>query len=169
MLLCVSWDQTFDALGYSYVNSIYSKKILLRRYRWFFWRNRYWIKFLLFFSDWQLVVTGWGVTERGMRSPDLLQAKLPTMNNEQCRDVYKRLKQIWYKQICAGGRNNVDSCVGDSGGPLQAESMYNNNAARMVQYGIVSYGPEQCGIEGLPGVYTNVAYYMDWILDIIRE
>lgn len=113
-------------------------------------------------------MTGWGVTELGSHSQDLLQAKLPPVNIEQCKEIYKRITQVWYKQICAGGYNNVDSCVGDSGGPLQAESIY-NNAPRMVQYGIISYGLDQCGTEGFPGVYTNIAYYMDWILDTMRE
>ena len=33
-----------------------------------------------------------------------------------------------------------------------------------VQIGIVSWGL-RCGMKGLPGVYTNVAHYLEWILD----
>ncbi|KAL6256344.1 hypothetical protein P5V15_012461 [Pogonomyrmex californicus] len=114
------------------------------------------------------VVTGWGATELGTRSFDLLQAKLPVVTNEQCKEVYKRTTEIWYKQICAGGRDNVDSCLGDSGGPLQAPGLY-RGVTRTIQYGVVSYGLKHCGTEGYPGVYTRVSYYVDWILDTLRD
>lgn len=29
--------------------------------------------------------------------------------------------------------------------------------------GIVSFGPKNCGTANWPGVYTNVAKYVDWI------
>lgn len=29
--------------------------------------------------------------------------------------------------------------------------------------GIVSFGAEKCGTVGIPGVYTKVEYYIDWI------
>ncbi|XP_032667922.1 CLIP domain-containing serine protease 2-like [Odontomachus brunneus] len=123
-------------------------------------------------SQKRAIVTGWGATEFGPRSQDLLQIKLPLMTNEQCAEVYKNTVEIWYKQMCAGGMDMVDSCAGDSGGPLQAPSIYNapnvNNKVRIVQYGVVSYGLKQCGTAGFPGVYTRVSYYMDWILNTIR-
>ncbi|XP_077254594.1 phenoloxidase-activating factor 1-like [Temnothorax americanus] len=116
------------------------------------------------------VVTGWGVTELGLRSQDLLQAKLPLMNNDQCKEIYKRTTQIWYKQLCAGGQMNVDSCFGDSGGPLQAGGIYNGRSVRIIQHGVVSFGLDrQCGTEGFPGVYTKIAYYMDWILNTMTD
>jgi hypothetical protein len=49
--------------------------------------------------------------------------------------------------FCAGG-SGVDSCSGDSGGPL---------AAAGALAGIVSWGPDPCGQAGMPGVYTKVA------------
>ncbi|XP_029171797.1 melanization protease 1-like isoform X2 [Nylanderia fulva] len=114
------------------------------------------------------IVTGWGATEAGPRSQDLLQAKLPVVTNEQCKEAYRRSTQIWHKQLCAGGLRDVDSCFGDSGGPLQALGIYNGNA-RIVQYGVVSYGVKECGTAGIPGVYTSVAHYVDWILDSMTD
>ncbi|KAJ8965978.1 hypothetical protein NQ314_003806 [Rhamnusium bicolor] len=86
-----------------------------------------------------------------------------------CQDAYKSdpRVQISYKQICAGGKNEKDSCRGDSGGPMQIAS-YLNEEIRYVQQGVVSFGHRFCGIEGFPGVYTRIAYFMDWILDNIK-
>ncbi|XP_020711472.2 CLIP domain-containing serine protease HP8-like isoform X1 [Athalia rosae] len=114
----------------------------------------------------KVTVTGWGTTETGYRSNDLLKVKLPIVPNEQCAQIYKEQKvDIWYKQLCAGGSNRMDSCSGDSGGPLQAPAIYTNGQPKYIQYGVVSFGPRNCGIEGFPGVYSSVVYYMKWILD----
>ena len=53
-----------------------------------------------------------------------------------------------------------DSCNGDSGGPLIA--VHRRPFTKMFLAGIVSFGTSQCGV-GLPGVYTNIHFYMPWI------
>ncbi|XP_066595020.1 ovochymase-like [Prorops nasuta] len=118
-------------------------------------------------SQKKVTVTGWGATELGPRSQALLYVLLKPVPNEECAESYKRVSQIWYKQMCAGGKSGKDSCLGDSGGPLQAAGSY-NKSVRYIQYGIVSFGLRSCGTEGFPGVYTRVPYYLDWILDTIR-
>lgn len=91
----------------------------------------------------------------------LLRVSLPLVSNARCAEVYKKNNVvITANQICAGGSNGRDSCAGDSGGPLM--SLDN---VKMVQFGIVSFGPKPCAIQGSPGVYTKVQAYMDWILD----
>lgn len=117
----------------------------------------------------KMTVTGWGATESGPRSETLLKVTLPVVPHEECAKLYKKRNiQIWHKQMCAGGSNQSDSCSGDSGGPLQTLGLYNGQP-RNILYGIVSFGPRDCGMEGVPGVYTKVEYYMDWILDTIGE
>lgn len=71
-------------------------------------------------SQKKLTVTGWGATELGSRSLDLLQVQLSPINTDECAEIYKRQNEIWYKQMCVGGKMGIDSCFGDSGGPLQA-------------------------------------------------
>ena len=56
-------------------------------------------------------------------------------------------------------RIGVDSCNGDSGGPLFSQE-YKDGP--LFLEGVVSYGTRVCGI-GLPGVYTKTAYYLPWI------
>lgn len=117
----------------------------------------------------QVIVTGWGITENTTRSDVLLQVKLSQVPNEKCAEAYKNFATIGHKQMCAGGKDGMDSCLGDSGGPLQALTLYNERDARFVQFGIVSFGLKSCGTEGFPGVYTRVAYFMDWILDTMKD
>ncbi|KAJ8925739.1 hypothetical protein NQ315_009587 [Exocentrus adspersus] len=116
------------------------------------------------------VVTGWGFTDSQGQNADVLQkVDLPVMNLTQCREIYKSEKKVKlsHRQLCAGGRNNKDSCPGDSGGPLHVASFINDET-RYVQQGVVSFGHRFCGSVGFPGVYTKVAYYMDWILDNMK-
>ena len=112
-----------------------------------------------------------GIYRRRYRINDiLLKVQLPILPNEICERAYRDqpFVRIWYKQICAGGIKAKDSCTGDSGGPLQTVSMYRGDV-RIVQRGIVSFGRRNCGVLGSPGIYTNVAHYINWIMDTIEE
>ena len=87
-------------------------------------------------------------------------------------------------QMCAGGEAGRDSCVGDSGSALMREvlSQEVNNGKAIVPVegedsnfksfwkliGVVSFGPRKCGTEGVPGVYTKVRHYIDWILENVE-
>lgn len=46
-----------------------------------------------------------------------------------------------------------------------------DSSLRMVQIGIVAAGHSECGrgVSGYPGIYTDVKYYMEWILDNMEE
>ena len=58
--------------------------------------------------------------------------------------------------ICAG-KEDLDACQGDSGGPLICNDYGYGRLCGVVSWGI------GCGLRGNPGVYANVAYYIDWI------
>ena len=98
-------------------------------------------------------ITGWGITENGI--PEVLQTvTVPIITKKKCHNDYSYWGGIPAGQICAaypeGGK---DACQGDSGGPLAV----NGRLA-----GIVSWG-NGCAQPGKPGVYTEVAFYRDWI------
>ncbi|XP_028042611.1 phenoloxidase-activating enzyme-like, partial [Bombyx mandarina] len=78
--------------------------------------------------------------------------------------VQNRKITLWNKQICAGGVPGKDSCKGDSGGPL----MYENGRQYEV-VGVVSFGPTPCGLPDIPGVYTKVYEYLDWIRSTVKS
>nr|KAG5713101.1 hypothetical protein BaRGS_021895 [Batillaria attramentaria] len=64
-------------------------------------------------------------------------------------------------KICAGDLKNggIDSCLGDSGGPLMC--MQNG---QYFLYGVVSFG-RGCAQPGYPGVYARVSHpnILNWI------
>ncbi|XP_066942986.1 serine protease easter-like isoform X2 [Macrobrachium rosenbergii] len=62
--------------------------------------------------------------------------------------------------FCAGGEGN-DFCKGDSGNPL---TLTNDAGNRVFLIGIVSSGQGKCGADGTQSLYTNVSYYVPWIL-----
>ena len=67
--------------------------------------------------------------------------------------------RIWPLCRCHSWRYfQADACGGDSGGPL----LYLNSYYNWMVAGIVSFGPSACG-KAVPGVYTKVANYLDWI------
>ena len=107
----------------------------------------------------------------GSTSDILMVALVPIMDRMECERILRmhRLSlPITLGQICAGGKDLVDTCRGDSGGPLGYRDFYNGNP-RFIQFGIVSFGLQKCGVVNVPGVYTNVSHYIQWITDNLRE
>ncbi|XP_044258528.1 trypsin alpha-3-like [Tribolium madens] len=100
-------------------------------------------------------VSGWGTTFVGsnLMNSKLLYADVPIVEWSLCKTILKRWRvELGENEVCAGG-NTKDSCQGDSGGPLVCSGQLT---------GIVSYGIS-CGIQYIPGVYTEVAKYTKWI------
>ncbi|XP_026466854.1 trypsin epsilon-like [Ctenocephalides felis] len=60
--------------------------------------------------------------------------------------------------FCAG-TGIQDTCQGDSGSALLC---LDTKHASWILAGIVSYGIN-CGVNGLPGVFTDVSYHINWI------
>ncbi|XP_016978978.1 melanization protease 1 [Drosophila rhopaloa] len=116
----------------------------------------------------KVVVAGWGRTETNFTSNIKLKAELDPVPTSDCNQRYaSQRRTVTASQLCAGGVEGVDSCRGDSGGPLLLED-FNNGYSNYYIAGVVSYGPTPCGLKGWPGVYTRVAAFMDWIENTVR-
>ena len=116
------------------------------------------------------LISGWGdETEgAGRGSSKLRYATIPLIPNDECRSLH--LKQGLYselpdgKVICGGVvEGGIDTCQGDSGGPLTCYV-----GGRWTVTGVVSWGLG-CARQGLPGAYTAVAYFNDWIHKTIQS
>ena len=107
----------------------------------------------------------------GRVTADRLQhINLTVFDGEECRSVYRKRggKLSEDSQLCAGGEPGRDSCVGDSGSALMAKEKTNPFDTWKL-LGIVSFGPRKCGTDGVPGVYSRVRHYIDWILDNVER
>eukprot|EP00091_Calanus_sinicus_P001608 TRINITY_DN11628_c0_g1_i1.p1 TRINITY_DN11628_c0_g1~~TRINITY_DN11628_c0_g1_i1.p1 ORF type:complete len:139 (-),score=25.76 TRINITY_DN11628_c0_g1_i1:89-505(-) len=118
-------------------------------------------------------VAGWGATTITGRKPaNVLQfLGVDVTDSEACKEIYaERGGVLTEKQICAGGTKGKDSCVGDSGsGLMRSLPDRQRTVDRWDLIGVVSFGPRLCGTEGVPGVYTRVNSYLDWILDSVSS
>uniref|UniRef100_A0A2M4BS35 CLIP domain-containing serine protease n=2 Tax=Anopheles marajoara TaxID=58244 RepID=A0A2M4BS35_9DIPT len=107
---------------------------------------------------------GWGKTEVASASEKKLKVELSIVALDSCSSVYKRNGiNLQPTQMCAGGVRGSDTCSGDSGGPLMKQ-----HAGAWYLLGVVSFGPQKCGTAGVPGVYTNVREYTDWIRSNVK-
>ncbi len=104
-------------------------------------------------------VIGWGRLREGGSSSDvLMEVNLPIVSNAEAAEIYSRYgAMITDKVLAAGGEGGRDACQGDSGGPLMVRS-----ADQMVLAGVTSWG-DGCARPGLPGVYSRVSEYRNWI------
>lgn len=108
------------------------------------------------------IATGWGKTRYpgGGISKVLREVKLPHVEHAEC---VMQMEKVRRSQLCYGGVEGKDTCSGDSGGPLQALSQ--RVYCSYTLYGITSYG-DGCAAS-VPGVYTKVASYLNWIEGIV--
>ncbi|MPC08000.1 Trypsin [Portunus trituberculatus] len=93
------------------------------------------------------------VTLKGTSNSAISQVTVPVVSDSDCRASYG-ITDIADHMLCAGVlEGGKDACQGDSGGPFVCAG---------VQHGITSWG-YGCARPDFPGVYTEVAYFVDWI------
>ncbi|XP_048483272.1 CLIP domain-containing serine protease 14D isoform X2 [Plutella xylostella] len=88
------------------------------------------------------------------------QLQVPLVPLANCERIFGESVPVHEGQLCAGGEEGRDACSGFGGAPLLL-----NRDGKSVQIGIVSFGSENCGSEGVPSVYTNIAHYYRWIIE----
>lgn len=103
-------------------------------------------------------ICGWGnIAYPGTNYPDELYCvDTHIVDNDTCNDRAHYNGGILPGMFCAGELNvgGKDACQGDSGGPV----IYND-----MLVGAVSWG-QGCALPRYPGVYTDVAMFVDWVM-----
>lgn len=116
-------------------------------------------------------VTGWGKDafgSIGSYKSTLKKVDLPILGHDECEKILQQTRlgpyyQLHHGFLCAGGEPRKDACEGDGGGPLVCEVNGIWKVAGLVSWGI------GCGNPGIPGVYVNMAYYNQWIDNVIGK
>jgi len=119
------------------------------------------------------LISGWGEMdpkkpeqEDPGRSPRILRAAaIPFIEWNACKNANFLYQEMVTKTMtCAGYMTGgIDGCQGDSGGPLV--KIVDGKATLL---GVVSWGIG-CAQPNNPGIYTNVAYELDWIRQYIKN
>ncbi|XP_049541990.1 serine protease persephone-like isoform X2 [Anopheles darlingi] len=115
-----------------------------------------------------LTVMGWGNDGQGQQDRHLYKGTVNPVPTSECAQQFRAVAinnlALGDNQLCAlgakAGDESTDACEGDSGGPLVASVR-----GRPMLVGVVSTGVP-CGAE-VPGVYTRVSQYLDWIEPIV--
>ncbi|EFN72139.1 Coagulation factor X [Camponotus floridanus] len=114
-------------------------------------------------------IIGWGkssVTD-DYGTDVLHEVKVPIVSPETCRKVYIDYR-ITDNMFCAGyRRGKMDSCAGDSGGPLLCKDPRKPDHPWTI-FGITSFG-EGCGKRGKFGIYARLSNYVRWITKVIKQ
>ncbi|XP_021945208.2 phenoloxidase-activating factor 2 isoform X1 [Folsomia candida] len=110
-------------------------------------------------------VSGFGASSfvNGVYSTVMREVDLPVLDGPTCQTRMQTTRLgagfILNQQafLCAGGEPGKDSCTGDGGSPLVCQVGTQWFLAGLVSWGI------GCGVNTIPGVYTNIPNYIGWI------
>lgn len=121
----------------------------------------------------RLVVAGWGKTGEGEPTSNVLRkAEVRSISRYACdQHTTFNLRRssntypvgITDSIICVDEKDE-GSCQGDSGGPLMLER---SEACSQEVVGLVSRGILECKGTAVPGLYTRIEYYLDWIVNTV--
>ncbi|XP_058982368.1 uncharacterized protein LOC131804075 [Musca domestica] len=116
----------------------------------------------------ECTVIGWGKRRnRDVAGTSVLhQAEVPIISMDNCRSVYYDYT-ITKNMFCAGHkRGRIDTCAGDSGGPLLCRDNTKPNHPWTI-FGITSFG-DGCAKRNKFGIYAKVPNYVDWVWSVIN-
>ena len=108
-----------------------------------------------------VTVVGWGELAARSGSATLQEAVISLVSDGMCRAAYPD----WFvaeAMICAGvDDGGVDSCYGDSGGPL-----FSTIGGSFTLVGLVSWGDDPCAQPGKPGAYARMSALSSWVKEV---
>ncbi|XP_066985423.1 chymotrypsinogen A-like [Macrobrachium rosenbergii] len=103
-----------------------------------------------------VTVIGWGrMWENGLSAWFLREATVNIIEGTKCKEVFEK---DWTSGMICAGAPGKDACQGDSGGPL----LLKTEEGTWVLVGLVSFGMG-CAREDIPGVYLNIAPFLDFV------
>jgi secreted trypsin-like serine protease len=109
----------------------------------------------------EATVIGWGATsEGGPSSQVLMEVEVPIVSNDAANAAYNPHGSTVTENMIAAGlpQGGKDTCQGDSGGPFLVKSKKNS----FILAGATSWGIG-CARPGLPGIYSRLSRYGDWL------
>ena len=114
-------------------------------------------------SDLALRTVGFGVSDIATMelAEELQVADLAAMSTDECMSFWSSsmiLDDLCAIGACYGDSACIDACMGDSGGPLVGLGTTN-------LLGVVSRGASQCGLFYMPGIYTTIVPYREFLLE----
>jgi len=109
------------------------------------------------------VISGWGRDSTSNTLPNTLQkASIGVLSLDQCRNQVGSIGNVWDGHICLyDPQENIGSCNGDSGGPLNCPLGGSTVVAGVTSWG-VSSALGNC-LQTYPSVYTRSSNYLAWI------
>jgi secreted trypsin-like serine protease len=118
------------------------------------------------FAGTTCTITGWGRTSSSNTLPNILQqANIQVITTAQCTAQMAGVSgvSIWDSHICLrDSSNQIGSCNGDSGGPLNCPT----GSGGYYVAGVTSWGISNvlgnC-LQTYPSVYTRTSAYLAWI------
>lgn len=113
----------------------------------------------------RLIATGWGTCGNQTGSNTLQRSLLASVDSVECSRAISEDQKgvpISADQICATRFAGMDV-----GGPVGQVMPHSHAAHKFVLLGIASGVMDRCEREEVPGVYSRVASYMQWILETI--
>ncbi|XP_063844245.1 serine protease persephone-like isoform X3 [Scylla paramamosain] len=127
-------------------------------------------------ADTKVIVAGFGFINETHKTTQLMEATLEVLPLSHCEEKYlnkeeQRLKKAYPSLLqgkpgllCAG--DDISGvCKGDEGGPLFRE----DEDGRRYLEGLISFTGSFCGEGVLPGIFTAISDYVDFIDEIIYE
>ncbi|CAO1424766.1 unnamed protein product [Diamesa serratosioi] len=122
------------------------------------------------FDGQRCFVSGWGknnLIKETSYQHILKKIELSVIDHENCTEKFRKTRLgnnfiLNESFICAGSvfKEGKTACKGDEGSPLVCPIP--GNEGHFYQAGIVAGGIE-CGENDIPGAFTNVPFFADWI------